>query len=141
MIYLGNHVEDKYDNNTLPFYLSLNVHNNLLHNFLLDFSASHNLMPKYVMDELGLNITKEYQDLYTFDSKKVKCMGVIKYLVVSLTQLPMKSIVMDIVVANIPPRFDMLLSRYWSRKLGGTLQMDISFATIPIFGGEFRRLY
>ena len=48
---------------------------------------------------------------------------------------------MDIVVDHIPPRFDMLLSRSWSRKLGGTMQMDTSFATIPIFGGEFRIVY
>ena len=59
----------------------------------------------------------------------------------SLSQLPMKSVVMDIVVADIPTRFRILLSRSWSKKLGGTLQMDMSYATIPIFGGEFRILY
>jgi len=36
----------------------------------MDFGASHNLMPKVVMDELGLEITREYQDLYSFGSKK-----------------------------------------------------------------------
>ena len=93
------------------------------------------------MEELGLQVTKEYHDLYTFDSKRVQCMGVIKDLVVSLTQLPMKSVVMDIVVVDIPSTFRMLLSRSWSKKLASTLQMDMSYATIPIFGGEFRRLY
>ena len=98
-------------------------------------------MPKKVMDELGLQITREYHDLFTFDSSRVHCIGLIKYLIVSLAQLPMKSIVMDIVVADIPSKFGMLLSRSWSKKLGGTLQMDMSYATVPIFGGEFRRLY
>ena len=98
-------------------------------------------MPKKVMDELGLEITNKYHEIYTFDSKKFKCLGVIKDLVVSLTQLPMKSLVIDIMVADIPSRFGMLLSRSWSKKLGGTLQMDMSYATIPVFGGEFRRLY
>ena len=98
-------------------------------------------MPKKVMDELGLEITKKYHDIYTFDSKKFKCLGVIKDLVVSITQLPMKILVMDIVVVNIPSKFWMLLSKSWSKKLGGTLQMDMSYATIPVFGGEFRRLY
>ena len=65
----------------------------------------------------------------------------IKDLVVSLTQMPMKSLVMDIMVAEIPSRFGMLLSRSWSKKLGGTLQMDMSYATILVFGGELRRLY
>ena len=34
---------------------------------------------------------------------------VIKDLVVTLFQLPMKSVVMDIVVADVPPKFGMLL--------------------------------
>ena len=98
-------------------------------------------MPNKVMDELRLEITKKYHDLYTFGSKTFKCLGVIKDLVVSLTQFPMKSLVMNFVVANIPSRFGMLLSRSCSKKLGGTLQMDMSYATIPMFGEEFRRLY
>ena len=93
------------------------------------------------MDELGLQITREYHYLFTFDSSRVHCIGLIKDLVVSLSQLPMKIIVMDIVVTDIPSKFVMLLSQSWSKKLGGTLQMDMSYATIPIFGGKFRRLY
>jgi hypothetical protein len=92
-------------------------------------------MPKFVMEELGLKITKAYHDLFSFDSKNVKCLGVIKDLVVSLSQIPAKSLVMDIVVADIPPRFGMFLSRSWGKKLGGSLQMDLSYATIPIFWG------
>jgi hypothetical protein len=103
--------------------------------------ASHNVMPKVVMEELSLEITKPYQDLYSFDSKKVKCLGLIKDMVVYLAQLPMKSVVMDIVVANIPPKFGMLLSRTWANMVGGSLQMDLTYATIPVFGGENRRLY
>jgi hypothetical protein len=67
--------------------------------------------------------------------------GVIKDLAISLFQLPMKSVVMDIVVADFPPKFGMLLSRSWIKKLGGTLLMDLTYATIPVFGGEQRRLY
>lgn len=141
VIYLGSLVQNQNDDNPPLFYLSLNIHDKLLHNDLLDLGASHNLMPKKVMDELGLQVTKEYHDLYTFDSKRVQCMGVIKDLVVSLTQLLIKSMVMDIVVADIPSRFGMLLSRSWSKNLGGTLQMDMSYTTIPVFRGEFKRLY
>jgi ribonuclease HI len=98
-------------------------------------------MPKTIMEELGLEVTRAYHDLYSFDSRRVQCLGVIKDLVVSLFQLPMKSMVMDIVVADVPPKFGMLLSRSWIKKLGGTLQMDLTYATIPVFGGEHRRLY
>jgi len=59
---------------------------------------------------------------------------------VGLTQIPAKTIVMDIVVADIPPKFGMLLSRSWAAKIKGTMQMDLTYATIPVFG-EQRRLY
>ena len=42
---------------------------------------------------------------------------------------------MDIVVADIPPNFCLLLSRSWIKRLGGTLQMDLTYATIQIFWG------
>jgi ribonuclease HI len=139
-VILGPMVEDR-DDSSPPFYTSLNIHDKVLHNCLMDSGASHNLMPKTVMDELGLEVTKAYHDLYSFDSRRVQCLGVIKDLVVTLFQLPMKSVVMDIVVADVPPKFGMLLSRYWIKRLGGTLQMDLTYATIPVFGGEHRRLY
>jgi hypothetical protein len=133
-------VEDR-DDSSPPFYTSLNIHDKVLHNFLMDSGASHNLMPNAVMEELGLEVTRAYHDLYSFDSRRVQCLGVIKDLVVSLFQLPMKSMVMDIVVADVPPKFGMLLSRSWIKRLGGTLKMDLTYATVPVFGGEHRRLY
>ena len=48
---------------------------------------------------------------------------------------------MDIVVANIPPNVGLLLSRSWRKRLDGTLQMDLTYATIPMFRGETKRLY
>jgi len=37
--------------------LSLKLHNFILHNAILYFGASHNLMPKVIMDKLRLSIT------------------------------------------------------------------------------------
>ena len=105
-----------------------------------DSGASHNLMPKVVMERLGLEITRPYKYLYSFDSSRVKCLGLIKDLCVSLTQIPAKCMVMDVVVADVPPKYGMLLSRSWGAKLQGTMQMDGSYATIPIFG-QLRKLY
>jgi ribonuclease HI len=136
----GPYVEDQ-DDVIPPFYITLNMHDKMLHNCMLDSGASHNLMPKIVMEKLGLDITRPYQDLYSFDAKKVKCMGVIKDMVVTLAQLPMKSVIMDIVVADVPANYGLLLSRSFAHKLGGSLQMDMSYAMVPIFGGEERRLY
>ena len=60
------------DNKVLHFYLNLKIHDFILHNAILDFWASHNLMPKAIMDKLGLDITRPYHDLYSFDSGRVK---------------------------------------------------------------------
>lgn len=97
-------------------------------------------MPKAIMESLGLDITRPYSELYSFDSKKVKCLGIIKDLVITLTQLPAKNLVTEFIVVDIPIKFRILFSSSCSTKLKGTLQMDLSFATIPIFG-EKRRIY
>jgi hypothetical protein len=94
-----------------PFYITLNVHDRLLHNCMLDSGASHNVMPKSIMDRLGLEITRPYRDLYSFDSRRVKCLGMIKDLVVTLAHVPVKSVLMDVVIADIPPKYGLLLSR------------------------------
>ena len=42
---------------------------------------------------------------------------------------------------NSTPKFGMLLSKGWIKRLGGSLQNDLSYATVPLFGGESKRLY
>jgi hypothetical protein len=44
---------------------------------------------------------------------------------------------MDVVIADITPKYGMLLSQSWGAKLGGSLQIDMMYAIIPIFGGQF----
>jgi ribonuclease HI len=140
ILVFGPHVEGARDT-VAPFYITLTLFDHLLHNCMLDSGASHNVMPKAIMEKLGLEITRPYGDLYSFDSRKVKCIGMIKDLVVNLAQIPAKSILMDVVVADIPPKYGMLLSRSWGTKLGGSLQLDMTYATIPVFGGQFTHLY
>ena len=101
-----------------PFYITLNVHDRLLHNCMLDYGASHNVMPKSIMDRLGLEITRPYGDIYSFDSRRVKCMGMIKYLVVTLAQVLMKSVLMDVVIIDISSKYSLVLGR-GEPKFGG----------------------
>ena len=108
-------VEESVEEDTPPFYISLNIHN-----AMYDSGSSHNLMPKIIVEELGLEVTIPYKDIFSFDSIKVRCLGMIKYLVVSLAQISAKSMVMDVVVVEIPPKFGMLLSRSWVAKLKST---------------------
>jgi hypothetical protein len=43
-ITIGPHIEDRIDASP-PFYISLNIHDKILHNCLMDSGASHNVMP------------------------------------------------------------------------------------------------
>ena len=80
----GPKIEGKFQEGTTPsFYISLNIHDNILHNAMLDSGASHNLMPKVIMERLGLEVTIPYKDLYSFDSSRVRCLGLIKAFVLN----------------------------------------------------------
>jgi hypothetical protein len=84
-ILFGPRMEENCDTEEVPpFYVNLKIYDMTLHNVMLDFGASHNMMPKVVMDQLGLDITRPYKDLFSFDSRKMKCLGLIKDLVVYL---------------------------------------------------------
>lgn len=137
----GPEVNGKQVNGGIPhFYVSLNIHDKILHNAMFDSGACHNLIPKSVMEKLDLDITKLYKDLFSFNSSQVRCLGLIKDLCVSLVQYPTKTILMDIVVADISPKYGMLLSRSWGAKLQGSLQLDMSYATISMFS-QPKKLY
>jgi len=56
------------DGGVPPFYVSLNILDKVLHNIMFDSGASHNLMPKSMMEILDLDITRPYKDLFSFDS-------------------------------------------------------------------------
>ena len=68
-IVFSPHIYDKKDS-VAPFYVTLNIHDKMLHNCMLDSGASHNLMPKVVMEKLGLEITRPYHDLYSLVLEK-----------------------------------------------------------------------
>ena len=71
-VLFGPKVEGKFQEGaTLPFYISLNIHDQILHNAMLDSGASHNLMPKVVMERLGWKSqdhTKNYIHLIQVES-------------------------------------------------------------------------
>jgi hypothetical protein len=59
-IMFGPHIENSKDF-IAPFYITLNVHDHLQHNCMLDSGASHYLIPNITMEKLGLEIMRPYQ--------------------------------------------------------------------------------
>jgi hypothetical protein len=48
-VLVGPYIDEK-NNSILPFYISLTVQDHLLHKCMLDYGASHNLLPQIIMD-------------------------------------------------------------------------------------------
>jgi len=74
---------------------------------------SHFLMPLAIMEKLGLDITRSYNELYYFDSKRIQFLGMIKDLVVGMMYIHMEFVIPDVVIIDVPPTCGMLLSRHW----------------------------
>lgn len=66
-----------------------------------------------------------------FNSQSVEVEGFIKYLKVYVVMNPDISLLMDVVVIDIPDVWGMLLSRKWGATIGGQIQMGLSYVTIP----------
>ena len=65
-IIFGTRLENGDEEEVPHFYLSLNVHDMVVHNAMLDSRACHNLIPKGVVESLGLEFTRPYKYLYSF---------------------------------------------------------------------------
>jgi hypothetical protein len=66
------------DYSSPSIYTSLNIHDKVLHNCLMDSGESHNLMPKIVMEELGLEITKLTMNCIPLTLGKCNVLGLSK---------------------------------------------------------------
>ena len=107
---------------------------------MLDSGASSNVMTKKIMEILNLRISRPYHNICAMDSKKIEVCGLIKGLQVHLAAFPDIQIEMDIVVIDVPDAWGMLLSRKTAADLGGNIQMDLTYATIPTPEGTYIRL-
>ena len=98
---------------------------------MLDSGAEVNIMPLRVMEQLELRPSRKFNNICGMDSRPVESKGVIENLSMKLAAYPEIQINMNVLVLDIPDTWGMLLSREWAAKLGGSIQMDVSYATIP----------
>lgn len=98
---------------------------------MLDSRASVNVIPLSVMRQLGLEAHPPYRNVCGLDSKAMPIHGFIKNMVVYLVTSPDISTIIDVLVVDLSPPYGILLSRKFLSSLGGTLQMDLTFTSIP----------
>jgi hypothetical protein len=121
----------------LPFYISVLISDFVLHKCVADIVLRHNVMPLQVMRRLGLECTGPCKDLLAFDSRTVETIGYIKDLSVTYDQDPKVSMLINVIVADIPEAYGILLGRYWSTKVKkGRYFMEGTNFTFPHKGLE-----
>ena len=79
----------------LAFYISLIAKNKLLHNCMLDSGASSNIMTRKVMEQMGLTISRPYQNVCTMESREIDVVGIILNFPVKLAAYPDIGVTMD----------------------------------------------
>lgn len=70
------------------------------------------------------------------DSQKVNVNGIVNNVPMQLVAYPVKSFSMDISIVDFPTKWGMLLSRKWVASMGGKLQINLSYATISMYGKD-----
>jgi hypothetical protein len=114
-----------------PFFVSLEINDQWLHNCMYDSGASSNIITKGIMQRLGLKVTRPYHNVCAMDSREIETHGIIIDFPVKLAFRPEFSFKMDVLVIDVPDAWGMLLSRKWGANMGGCLNMDLTYATIP----------
>ena len=93
------------------------------------------------MQQLELRTMRPYQNVCAMDTRPVKVEGMIENQLVRLAKYPDIHITMDILVIDVPDKWGMFLSRKWGATLGGSIQMDWTYATVLASEFSLVKLY
>ena len=84
------------------------------------------------MEQLNLKVTRPYHNICAMDSREVEVVVIIFGFLVRLAKYPDIHLNMDILIIDVPKKWGMLLSRKFAADLGGSIQMDWTYATVPL---------
>lgn len=110
-----------FDVNTLcpPFLLTFEIFNYSVHNFLVDSSASVNVMPLYVMNKINAKRDETDAHIIQLDKTLVHAIRELKNVLIHLSLDHQVHQCINIVIVDIQEAYGVLLSRDWSNKLKG----------------------
>ena len=127
-------IEDRSNSHTPPFLLTFEIYNRNLHNCLIDSGASSNIMPASVCSKLNIEPQKSSIHIVQLDRTKVQVLGEINFVTIRLATDPRVVQRIDILIADIPEFYGLILSRDWSEKLHGYISTDWSHMWLPYRG-------
>ena len=100
-----------------PFLLTFEIFNRNVHNCLVDYGASSNVMPYSVCKKLNEEPQMSKTKIIQLDRSHVKVFGELKDVLIQLSSNPKVHQTIDIVVVDIPEAYGVILSIDWSTKL------------------------
>jgi len=127
-------IGDRSNSHTPPFLLTYEIYNKNLHNCLIDSGASSNIMPASVCSKLNIEPQKSAIHIVQLDRTKVQVLGEINSVTIRLSADPRVVQRIDILIADIPEFYGLILSRGWSENLHGYISTDWSHMWLPYKG-------
>ena len=102
-----------------PFLVTLEILNHNVHNCLVDSGSSMNVMPLIVCKKLNGQIKPTLWDVTQLDKTSVKVVGEMKNVMIQLSANKRICHYIDIIVADIPDGYGMILNQNWTSRLNG----------------------
>jgi len=114
-----------------PFYLSLRLEGWVVNNYMIGTRAAITMIPKAVVDEMKLYITRCIDGVIQLDSSSIDVFGSIKRVQITLNALLDIHVVQDIIVVYLPPLFGICVSREFIAKLRGYVTLYYDHLLLP----------
>ena len=119
---------------TPPFLLTYEIFNKNVHNCLVDSGASTNILPRSIRAKLNVQPQKFAVRIVQLDRSQVEVIGELNQVTIRFSSNPKVCQVIDILVADIPEFYGLILSMDWSEKLHGYFSTDWSHMWLPYNG-------
>lgn len=119
---------------TPSFLLTYEIFNKNVHNCLVDSGASSNILPKSICAKLNVQPKKSVVRIVQLDRSQFEVIDELNQVTIRLSSNPKVCQVIDILVADIPELYGLILSRDWSEKLHGYFVTNWSHMWFPYNG-------
>jgi hypothetical protein len=109
-----------------PFYIYVNIMDNIAHCCLIDGGSGPSVMLKIIMEDLVLSCTNENpRSMLSYNSLQKTTIGEIKDVTLVLCVDPKIRTTLDIQVIDMPIRnYSIILGRDWKALIGGYLSLN-----------------
>lgn len=101
---------------------------------MVESSASSNILPRTVCAKLNVQHQKSAVRIVQLDWSQVEVIGELNQVTIRLSSDPKVCQVIDILIADIPEFYGLILSKDWSEKLHRYFVTDWSHTWLPYNG-------